>query len=504
MLKIFSLTLLLCLIGEVLSPVLAHAQEESSIDSGAAELCSKVFKNSWQAYLDLARFLPKNFKEIPQLPTHKGLHLKEQACQTDPGVQSTIQRALSFHTQKVAIMLPLSLWPAPVTLGVKQQIQAMADRYGWDAQRNLVWVDTAGDPQRLQASLAQLVFQQHVSLLIGGLQQREAPVLAQWSERLRIPSIILNRRVTLPSSPYVYAMAPDPEALARSLLVQMQAKSMHRLAIMMSQSSREQALLEALQKLAPSFSIQLSGPYAYNAQDFDSIDAHLRAILHLDDASRDPERRALLQKMKDKATAEGIPFQQRELNLPPLLEVDAMLILDHFKTVRHLTKALSSYGVKNLALFGTPKWRALELIDPPEPMLKGAYFVDYIGSYQKLPYGIQAKLAQGEFFVEGEEAGLIDLKLLTAHAVYAGMQVAKLESTPRFLLHQNLAQARNENQPFFQQGLIFKANHVALWPSFLFGIEETGLRLVQSFRDVASLKQAYRSSTSVTKPASSQ
>ncbi len=471
--------------------------EQSSTGSEEFSRCSQLFQNSVFFYQMLAKKLPTDFKKVPQLPTYPLLHMKQSDCRENL-LAKQINHALSTHSGKIGLLLPLSSWPDSTRQAVVAQINALVQARGADPAKTLVWMDTYGTREGLESRLAQMVFVHHVGLLIGGLTLAEAPVLASWAHALRIPSIILNRRNEKASSKYIFYLGPDLRMMASSLTRHALDRGLRRITIMMPQSSRDGVLVDNFIEQAKHLGLEIDGPYLYQNYDYPSMDSIVRKIFRIEDPARAAEQLELMTRMKEKAEKEGASFDSRSAVLPPQVDTSAVMIVDNFKNVRHLVRIMNFYGVRRLPLLGVPKWRAFELVDSSEEMLRGSVFVDYIGRYQDLPYQIKPQLAESDFFVKPTEAGATDLKLVIAHAVYAAQQALAGERTPRFALYRRLESSQPPPGTFFATPTIFRSNHLSYWPSFVFSAADRTLQMLQIWNPTQPDKKS--STSSLAKP----
>ena len=126
--------------------------------------------------------------------------------------------------------------------------------------------------------------------------------------------------------------------------------------------------------------------------------------------------------------------------------------------------------MKKLPLLGIPKWRAPELVDQVEDNLLGSVFVDYIGSYKKLPYGLKADIVGDENMILGSEASLVDLELVITHALAVAAPLINGPQIARYALYKRLEEAEPEDQEFFGSNRVFRSNHEGNWPIFLFTV----------------------------------
>ncbi len=458
------------------APLLAQTPADPSADASAAaqpsagspDSCKRIWDISMKYYRMLASYLPPSFKLYDQLPSHQFLKLKGDGCD-QPGTTSLYTKVVSVHSQRIGVLLPFGRWSSSTQKNLLAWLKEYVRSQGLDPEKNVIWLDTGGKVQTMQEQLAQLVYVQHVSSVIGGLTVAEAPVLAKWADHLRIPTIVLNKKFDPPNSKFVFRLGPDTKQLARSLMSHAAAKGYKRIAIIMPQSSRDGTFADAIRADAPG-KFETVGPFFYSTNDFNSIDQIFRKLFHINDDSRRQEMLDLITDLKEKAKKEGVSFDSKGLMLPPVVDIDALVIIDNFKDVRHIAKTLNFYGVSKLPLLGIPKWRAPELVDQDEPNLVGAVFVDYIGSYRSLPYGIRGDYVGDENFVEGAEASLIDLKLVVTHALAAALETVKGPRIARYALAKRIENAVPQDKTFFRSSTIFAKNHEAYWPSYLFTV----------------------------------
>ena len=462
-------------------PALAqnNAAEQSSVNDDSG-LCKRLFASTIQAYQDLSHRLGNLNKLNMNSPVSAFIAMRSEDC-NQIGSMARIEQALSQHSGKIAILLPSAGFPAATHRDLSQQLETWLQNRGIQSNRLIIWRDSGGTREKLEAQLAQLVFQEQVAIIIGGLYQQEAPILAQWANRLRIPAIILNRKPEGPAAKYVFYVSPDYKQLASAMTRFALERRLKHIAILEPQFSPDQSLLIAFQNQAKHLQIDIKGPLIYSPNDFNTMDDMLRKLFHIDDEARKEELLDLIRERRLLAQEQGENFDASKIMLPPIVDVDAIIIADHFKNVRHLSKALAYYAVKKIQLIGIPRWRALEIIDPPDPNLNGAVFVDYMGSYNQMPYGIQVPLVKSEFFTDSTQAGLADLKLLVHHAVFSALQALAGKPAARYALFRRLETIPGPHQGFLNFPQTFRPDHVAFWPSFLFGIGGTSLSLLQTW-----------------------
>lgn len=453
---------------------------EQSVATDDTELCSKLFQKTVVAFQELHRKLPPTAIVPPQSSLAPLLNLHVEDC-NQSGTMDLIEKALAGHAGKIAILLPFSKLPKATGQEILRSVHQWMQSKNLSPNRLIIWRDTDGSRDKMESQLAQMIWLQGASIVIGGLFQNEAPFLTQWADRLRVPAIILNRKPEGPVSKYTFYMGPDYKLLASGLTRYAVGRNMKRIAIMAPQFSHDENLINAFQAQAQQMRIQLVGPLIYNPADFSTIDGIVRKLFHIDDEARNQELLDLVNKGRETAEQLGVPFDPKNLILPPVIDVDAILIADHFKNVRHVSKTLSYYGVRRLPLLGIPKWRAYELIDPPDEVMIGSAFVDYLGSYKQLPYGIQVPTVDKEYFAEGPVAGSADVRLVVHHALFSALQGLAGPRSPRFALYKKIEASSGPRDSFLSGPQIYRPDHAANWPTFLFGVGSGEISILQAW-----------------------
>ena len=136
-------------------------------------------------------------------------------------------------------------------------------------------------------------------------------------------------------------------------------------------------------------------------------------------------------------------------------------------------------GIEKVPLMGNQQWRAPEMFFPPEPYLASSVFVDYIGSYKKLPYGLHVPTQDSPYFTSPDKLSSLDLSLLARHSISIASRALKKAPKDRKNLRAKLRKMRNESkESFFRSRRVFDRNQVSNWPTFLFSMSKDNLHLI--------------------------
>jgi len=104
--------------------------------------------------------------------------------------------------------------------------------------------------------------------------------------------------------------------------------------------------------------------------------------------------------------------KNQKVELAPLIDFDSILIADDFRAVRQFTKLFQFYELRGLLLMGNQSWRSPALLDPPEKMLQGSIFADFIPSFETIPQTLYTPLTEADIFSDPDKAAEFDYKII--------------------------------------------------------------------------------------------
>ena len=453
--------------------------------------CQDVFKRVVKPYKKLFMKLPKSTMLDSNQPVVKMVTFKENLCSGSSTIRpalNTIVKALSEHSAKIGVLLPLSGLKGPDGQAILDGIKTVYPFRKIQYEQRIVARDTRGMVHSLEVALADMVFKHRVSILVGGFSKAEASVLEKWGARLRIPTIIVNKKMNPRVLKHVFHVFPSELNLVDRLADHAKAKGYKKVALLHPINNKGRKFSNLLSKRLEDVGISTEHDYIYNDKDYETMHAAAKKIFKIDPVERADEFQKLVKKAKEKALDAGVPFNPSLVALNPIVEVDAIFIDDNFRTVRHFTKLFEFLGVKHINLLGTPQWRARGLIDPPEPTLEGASFVDYIGDYRKLPRGIAAPTLESPYFVRPDLSSRVDYMVIGHHAAKSADRALSLPILKRRLMYKRFRKLTHRNDPYFGNGKVFDKGHKSTWPTFMFQVG--GGEIVPIRSSVGNLRQA--------------
>lgn len=454
--------------------------------------CMRVYDRIVKPYQKLYRKLPKTTVVDHELPVNRLLVLRKPHCEKSSTVKAALKlvlKALSEHTARIGVLLPLSGPNAADGQAVLAGMKTLYPYRGIQFQDRVIVRDTRGFAQNMESALAEMIFKHQVSVVIGGLTAVEARPLARWASILKTPAVILNQKNSENKDPNIFYSYPSQYKLAKTLADFMKSKGVGKVALLRPANNNRSRFSIMLDGILSKLRINTENAYSYNPNDYPTLEAAAKKVFKIDPKERAEEYQALVREEKKKSLEAGLPFKPSSVALKPIIDIDAIVIDDNFRTVRHFAKLFRFLGVENIPLYGPPQWRARGLVDPPDPFLEGAYFVDYIGSYQSLPKGIAAQTIGSPFFVKPEQSSTIDYMIIGQHAVKISDRVLSKPLLKKRRLHLRLQILTNDSGPYFRPGRIFDEDQVTTWPNFIFQVGNKDISLVRSFQRQAKFKK---------------
>jgi len=326
-----------------------------------------------------------------------------------------------------------------------------------------------------------LIFYKKVSAIIymGKSTNHElAETFIKLGKNFHIPTLFMTDNDQLvKKSPYFFRLFPDRRSLIRRLANSIYQDGVENIALLFPKNRPQNRFRKQLRIFFSLLGINLSEEISYNPNDFYSINFAVKKLLKIDLTLRRKEYNHLYLIAKNQAASRGIAFNSKSVVLPPKIQVDAVFIADHFHMVKHILKLLHYHGIEKLKFYGSHEWRSRSLLDPYDPLLKGAKFFDFVGDYSKIPIFSNKKHTDNlKFFQPTKKTMHMDAQLLgyyagqlayLANQTHTRREVVKAWEISRF------------NDAFMNDNLTFKKDHNNYWPSFIFKVDGQILTLLK-------------------------
>lgn len=450
-----------------------------------AETCPRLYNAVVPAYKALAKKLREPLLKLqPTVTTHVAeMPDVEQSCaeESAKGSQEMIVQAVSKHSGMIGLILPMHGPMSSASQAIINGVKAYLTHAGIPLENLVMVKNSNGNAVDAETALTDLVFRQNVGLVIGGVSRAEAAALGPWADKLMLPMLMLSPpQPTQKTGRNVFHVFPNEIQMAENMTQAIVAQKVKRLGILQPTRQKPSKFMEHLLVKLKSVGVSTELSATYNSNDYEAMEAAARKIFKIDMNERREEYEELYKTAKEEAQKSKVPFDSRLVSLPPLVEVDAILIPDNFRTVRYFVKIFKFLNVKRMPLIGTQEWRAAGLVNPPEPYLDGAIFGDYVGSYTKLPEGINVVTQGSPYFIAAQDSNTVDFQIIGHHAMRLAYEALRSgNETRKRSLNKTLAGLEIKQSPFFRPGRAFSPNRTANWPFFLFRVRKDAIELTQ-------------------------
>lgn len=324
-------------------------------------------------------------------------------------------------------------------------------------------------------SLADLIFDFNVSIIVGGTSPSEVEYLNKLSLALKIPVLLLNSFGKDFQNDNIFKISPSSKFMAITILKGMKKSNLKNLAIL-NPRGQSKSLNEYIKQYAPEYDVTLVQKESYSPHNFDSMKIAASNLLQVTGSDRNEELKKMASEAKAVAESEGKEFDPEKVHLPAKTNFDLVLIPDNFKVVRHFLKLFKFHGVKKVPLIGNHLWRSPDIIEPWDPMLEGAVFADFVGNYKQLPESLGIKIGGKGLFVNPDKMASIDYRLLGYRSMSLALEVSKFPDQRRFKFSKQLSSMYYKDG-FFENGKVFDNMHQGSWPTYLFNISNGRVRL---------------------------
>jgi hypothetical protein len=460
------------------SPALA-VQAGDAGDEAPSNLsagCVSVIQTYGGALKRLRAALAPNTYADTGSPLDRAVAARPEDCNA-PATRAAAVRAtfdaISAQSGRVGIILPLSGPRAKLAAFVLEGLRAGFRDAGLNFEAVAVVKDSGGDARLVDQRLAELVFKDHVGLVIGGLEGAEAPELTKWSQDLMLPVILLTRDRDLPQQArFGFRVYPDETRLAQTLAAAAAKRNYRRFVILRPAGGKSDKISAAFKDAVVAGGGTIVNDLVYQPDNFESMSAVSRTMFKADAEERRDEYQRAYWKARQQAKAQGVPFDPRLVVLKPIVDFDAVFLPDDFRTVRHFAKLFRFNMVSKLPMIGNHEWRSPGLVEPFDDFLEGSLFADFIGSYTKVPSSLGVATVGSPYFVAPDNVVRVDFQLVGYRAGRtAGLGLRTLPAgAQRKDVAAALQKLPSDAAQFFGQGLVFDAQRSSNWPTYVFDV----------------------------------
>lgn len=432
-----------------------------------AGVCTWMVGTLAPNYRDIINRQAGRAKFVDREAVRKVLRLKRSDCSTPDGerlANEALVAAVEHHSGRIGAVLPISGKDRERGLAMKQGIEAAL---GNEASR-LIVKDSLSSPFAAERALAELLFLDNVALVLAGGSKVELDRMIPWADGLLIPLLVLGPdKVNLLNSRFASRVYPSERSLAGALAFTANTRGWKRVQIFRPDEGQGDRLIREFIDEAKRKGIELPPLVTYRSGDANTLDQAVRTVFQIDAPDRREELQKLLRDGEKRAKERGLAFDSRTVFLKPLPTCDAILLPDHFRTVRHLSKILAYHGVGKLPMMGGPSWRTSALMEPPDPNLTGSVFADFMGFYDALPEGLT--VPGSAFFADPASAATADFGIIGHRA--GRIALAAIEGVEsRRRVPDRMGSLSSIDANLFGPGPVFASGNQSRWPAFVFTV----------------------------------
>ncbi|MCY4380489.1 MAG: hypothetical protein OXC40_02830 [Proteobacteria bacterium] len=480
--------LYLALYGVVGTAQARSAKHEAVLEDKIQTSCEQVKQSLAKTVRYLSRYTDKaksaHEKRWAKLATAKVncRHKKKAALYLKLAAQ-----VRASHHEKIGVLVPEYLYNQSLRASFVQGVKNACHEASLCTPSEHLVIRYLTDPQpkKLIRHITELLYNKGVSVIIGGFDEGSHRYLNQISKVFAVPVFLMTPRENISKlPPYSFVFSPSEKFLLEGLVSFWSQKNVKRIALLEpkhSDGSIEKYLLE----ITESQPMTLAKTIHYHP-NYQSMLTTSKEILQLLPHQRQDEWQQLLENHKLATEQEDLNTEEQQLTeeelfLEPKFDYDVLLIADNARIVRHFVKLFRYLRLtKPIPLAGTHLWRAQEIIKPWDPLLEGAYFVDFIGEYSQLLKAMDLTEREGyhedmsKYLVDPSMMANMDFQLLGYRATHMALKVAFLPGASRHHMGKIIRQrmsADSTNRP-----------HEIRWPTHLFQLSKGHLREVATTR----------------------
>ena len=221
------------------------------------------------------------------------------------------------------------------------------------------------------ARLTRAIHQRKVHGIITDLPRTKMRNFMTVCHDYHVPILYLGQRRK--DDPYLMrSIYPDFRRLVRKAVSEMQRRGFKQIAML--NNTQNGKVQQHVRRYAAAAGLQFTLA-TYQRDDFDSMSLAVQRLFEVQEETVDTEQ-------------EG----KTEMIYRQLRKFDAVFLPDDFKILKYFVKLFQYYTLAETTVIGLHHWRSPQQV-ADKNLLKDGFFIDFIGSYAKLPQGLSATTA---------------------------------------------------------------------------------------------------------------
>jgi len=243
--------------------------------------------------------------------------------------------------------------------------------------------DSGSNPISAQNAVEELYSRHGVMAVIGPIASKEAIAVGEKAQSLGLPNISLSSKEGVSDkSPYLFQTGLTPGVQIENLVrYAVQGKGFKRFAILAPNNAFGRDMAQSFWDYVTANGATVASYQLYPPDEKDFQD-QVRSMVGLQDLKyRKLEVAKLAEYVKEIKAKTG---KEPKVQLPPLIDFDAIFIPDSPKAVSQAAASLHYYDVSHVPLLGTAEWNSEQFYRRSGNLIRSAIFPAglYLGSVQ--------------------------------------------------------------------------------------------------------------------------
>ena len=270
-----------------------------------------------------------------------------------------------------------------------------------DSPWQMVITDSKNHPDVVKANMEKLLYDHHVSAVVGGLSGETAEVMAQLADEFSMPCILLSQKNKLTENrKFVFQNAQTSESLVNHLVRDIEKfAGFKKLAVLYPEDSYGKEYSRLFSEAFSQTGGEIVKQVSYTMDEVDFKDS-LRELFEL--KGREEEYKKLKQEYMEKhphLSSRSVKLLPEYL-LEPKRDFEGIFIPDSVKSLEKIIAYLKYFNIGDLYILGTNLWKPGRLPAAPEdlPLLfvnepeikqktlhKTPFYVEYVRIFKAAP-----------------------------------------------------------------------------------------------------------------------
>ncbi|MBP9707514.1 MAG: hypothetical protein KBD78_07700 [Oligoflexales bacterium] len=343
--------------------------------SESSEICDKAFDRLYMPLKEIFKSISKT-----EVQLNRDFLFKNSDCKSFEKRQefiSKLNQVISHHNESIVLIVQSGLDPYYVQ--IKNGFESILKLKKF---RHLKYKIIEVEAQPSETQLKQIFFKNYyndkASIFFLAHSEEINQKFYTLGRPFKTPIIFLTES-KIDRKDKIYSLQPRQEKLAK-YLADLASKKFKKIGILATTSSFQSDFTQNFIAEIRLHGVNIEAQ-SFNPENFNSLNSAISLFIKRKNLKEISELNG--EKVPPTKPGQEVPVNSSEDIFEP--NIEALFLPDDFKIVHHVLRILDYYGIKNISLLGSPKWRSPGIIQSKHLLLNGALIVDYIGRKQSLP-----------------------------------------------------------------------------------------------------------------------